>query len=657
MLRIWGIEATQAIQFFRSTHPLCPGPGGTMIACADNSVPLVAQKPVVLRLYVSGATPGANLAGIATTPSTGAIYGSTYGIAGFGGMVAAASPATRTNAATTLQIRLRPSYPVGTYRFDVIVLEYAPNRGNVVASATASILLEFIERRRIRVRLVRIHYSGRGMNVAAPTLKDFWDATDFAQRLLPIPPPGFEIVRDSVETYDGDFTRIDPGAHDPMWVGRTANNGTTGNLLNIMDRLVGAESLPSDVVYVGIYPDNVRQSGPPGWVVGRWIISDLDGRTFAHEILHQSGVPQHAPCGGPNNIDANYPDYPAFSALPAGSIGEVGFDCSTLAAIDPLTTYDLMSYCQPTWISPYNYVKGFQSLPPIPPSPPQPEQFTLRDRFVDVSFARFRDRWVVVDLPGFARPLPPRPPYGRTRLQVVVRGPDNAVLWRGPAAVSRRETANRDIPELIEAEVPWFRNATTIELCRGKETLARREIERAPALAVHFPLLKQLEHGRGVVSYQTESRSDHIAVAVRASLDGGATWVAIVSAKPADEVDVSPLLRNFGEECFLEVLATSFYHTAAETSEQFRVRPREREILAWSSAESGRVQLGQPVQLFAIAADGATAASDLSWYSDLDGDLGEGARLTATLRTGRHSIEVRSRGPFQRPASLELVVD
>jgi hypothetical protein len=226
------------------------------------------------------------------------------------------------------------------------------------------------------------------------------------------------------------------------------------------------------------------------------------------------------------------------------------------------------------------------------------------------------------------------------------------VLWRGPAAVSRRETAEDDIPELIEAEVLWFRDAAAVELCRGEETLARMEIERAPALAVRFPPREQLEHGQGVVSYRTESRSDRIAVAIRASLDGGATWSAIVSAKPEGEVDVSPLLANSGEECFLEVLATSGYHTAAQTSEQFRVRPRDREILAWSSAASGLVPLGQPVQLVAIAADGAAPASDLSWYSDLDGDLGEGARLTATLRRGRHRIEVRSRGPFQQPASL-----
>jgi hypothetical protein len=91
-----------------------------------------------------------------------------------------------------------------------MVLEGAPNSGSAVASATASITVQFTQRRRIRIRLVRIHYTGRGLDVAAPTVKDFWDLTDFAQRVLPIPSPGFELVRESVETYDGDFTRIDP---------------------------------------------------------------------------------------------------------------------------------------------------------------------------------------------------------------------------------------------------------------------------------------------------------------------------------------------------------------------------------------------------------------------------------------------------------------
>jgi len=39
-----------------------------------------------------------------------------------------------------------------------------------------------------------------------------------------------------------------------------------------MDRVAGAESLPADVIYIGVYPDGVRQSAFSGWSVGRWII-------------------------------------------------------------------------------------------------------------------------------------------------------------------------------------------------------------------------------------------------------------------------------------------------------------------------------------------------------------------------------------------------
>ena len=104
----------------------------------------------------------------------------------------------------------------------MLVLEYSAS-GNVVANASSTITLEFVERRRLRIRLVRIHYTGTQNNVkkdvAARSVQDFWDATDYAQHVLPIPSPGFEIVKESVEEYDGNFTRIDPSAHDQTWPG------------------------------------------------------------------------------------------------------------------------------------------------------------------------------------------------------------------------------------------------------------------------------------------------------------------------------------------------------------------------------------------------------------------------------------------------------
>ena len=90
------------------------------------------QRPTVLRLYVSGASPGANVGAAVTSPSTGGGYGSTFTLVGTGSMVASAAPAVRGNPATTLQVALRP-HPAGTYRFDVVVLEYATNWGSAVS--------------------------------------------------------------------------------------------------------------------------------------------------------------------------------------------------------------------------------------------------------------------------------------------------------------------------------------------------------------------------------------------------------------------------------------------------------------------------------------------------------------------------------------------
>ena len=97
MLTIARIEATQAIQFCMSTLPLCTDVGGARVPCADNTVPLVAEKPTVLRLYVTGATLGALVSGVVTRPVPSGAYGSTFTIAGVGGMRAPAFGVTRTD--------------------------------------------------------------------------------------------------------------------------------------------------------------------------------------------------------------------------------------------------------------------------------------------------------------------------------------------------------------------------------------------------------------------------------------------------------------------------------------------------------------------------------------------------------------------------------
>ncbi len=83
---------------------------------------------------------------------------------------------------------------------------------------------------------------------------------------------------------------------------------------------------------------------------------DLD--TFVHEIGHSLGLP-HAPCGV-----AGDPAFPYSN----GGIGVLGFDREAQALIS--TEYrDVMGYCDPVWISDYNYDKLYDRLVSVTAQP------------------------------------------------------------------------------------------------------------------------------------------------------------------------------------------------------------------------------------------------------------------------------------------------
>ena len=79
--------------------------------------------------------------------------------------------------------------------------------------------------------------------------------------------------------------------------------------------------------------------------------TDGSQHTLAHELGHNLSLP-HAPCSPPDvdisGVDSNYPYLGA-------SIGQWGWDRTGDRMLDPDRVLDLMSYCDPAWISDYNY--------------------------------------------------------------------------------------------------------------------------------------------------------------------------------------------------------------------------------------------------------------------------------------------------------------
>lgn len=131
-------------------------------------------------------------------------------------------------------------------------------------------------------------------------------------------------------------------------------NNAWGTILNELDLLRIAEG--SIRYYYGVAQVSY-QSGVAGvayvstsTIGGRaglgWDKSSSASIVAAHELGHNWGR-NHAPCGGPLQVDPQYPQLD-------GSIGSYGLDVATQTLRQP-TLGDIMGYCDPKWIGDYTY--------------------------------------------------------------------------------------------------------------------------------------------------------------------------------------------------------------------------------------------------------------------------------------------------------------
>jgi len=86
---------------------------------------------------------------------------------------------------------------------------------------------------------------------------------------------------------------------------------------------------------------------------GRASASVMDPVVIAHELGHNLSL-DHAPCGSPAGVDPSFP-------YPDGSSGAWGYDAREGGSlIDPGDYKDIMSYCEPEWISDYSFTNALR---------------------------------------------------------------------------------------------------------------------------------------------------------------------------------------------------------------------------------------------------------------------------------------------------------
>jgi hypothetical protein len=177
-----------------------------------------------------------------------------------------------------------------------------------------------------------------------------------------------------IESYRQRFYQVYPAAQieitvrDPWPWSQSINGGGAGmnTLLNALPQLRSGDGADPDLYYYAAFDPTadfgafcgggcitgLSNVGSPNSVGVGYAGAAED--TAIHEVGHAHGL-DHAPCGGVSGTDQQFP-------YPDGSIGFWGYDPFAKKMIDPTVYKDMMSYCDPKWISDYFYQKVFRRV-------------------------------------------------------------------------------------------------------------------------------------------------------------------------------------------------------------------------------------------------------------------------------------------------------
>jgi hypothetical protein len=658
-LRIAGIEKTQATQFFSFN-----GQGSG--AAPDNSVPLVAQRTTILRVYVDyrrGAgqlprpvPPGPTL----PTHVSGRVVVDRIRSDGSLTRLATLTPINnqivagpaeaidRGDPNHTLNFRVGGNDCQGLLRFTVTVFEQGPvvvedvaltttasadvERGispTALRSASTAVTMQTYGRfdplPAFRVHAVLVHYTGGGVDLPAPTGFDFAETLEYVLRTYPIGRLEFE---DCIEIdFDKDLG-VPGGGCGPGFEG-------PGGLMGILKAIDDASDRPA--IRVALIPAGATTS--VGGCGNKNIAAAKDGAgtTLAQEMGHALDR-KHAPAGGAPGPDPNYPDYDEY---PSGSIGEYGFDIVTSEVYDPNSSSDFMSYGSNRWVSPYTYM-GLRNtiIERFGDESARTRRFErtaqdAREEALFLSFAIQRDGHVDVQ-PSFHIPVArPEPAHGSVSdVACELLDEHGEVLAFHRCRVLGPDVEPHAASISFQERIPWFEQTTAIRFLRGSDVLHVHEVEaRAPDVELSTQVRSV---GKGVeLEWKGEHPERDVTYLVRYSRDDGRTWRVLAVTD-----SVSRVLKRVpgGDRCLAQIVASSGIRTSVATSKPFSVPTEPRQALILTPAETDVPVLRGA----AFSSDhGLASPDDVVWTSNVDGFLGRGFELILDdLSEGTHTISL-----------------
>lgn len=334
-------------------------------------------------------------------------------------------------------------------------------------------------------------------------------------------------------------------------------------------------------------------------------------RTFAHEIGHNMGLahpgPPYDPGCSENGLTGYWP-------YPDVKIQGFGYDSVRDRLLRPDDFVDMMSYSRPSWITPFHYdrlVEGqfrpqgkeWQTRPwsgrleeEAPSGKPQQSQQVLVSGF-------FNDDGSEAGIDPVI-PLPDGVAFGEfsdgstTCLRLSGAGggvAERCIETPFEEYESNVEVDSADFAVVMDAPTPLVR----AELLQAGLVIATREAgEAAPEVAITSPMAGASWSGskQSITWSASDADGDALTYTVSYSSDGGITFLPLEADLEATEFAFDASQIEGGDNVFLEVLATDGLHAGAARVGPISVVQQPQMELAPASVNLGATVPGHSVE-------------------------------------------------------------
>lgn len=398
----------------------------------------------------------------------------------------------------------------------------------------------------------------------------------------------------------------------------------------------------------------------------------------AHEIGHSLGghhtgtnnPPTAAPPGCYNlagDPQTDWP-FPGDNRIQSVTQLETGFDLVAGQPIIPDSTYDIMSYCIPRWISPFHYRQFMNSLGATAsiPVPPPPLSLPVVAEFWTVSGTIGNS--VEFD-PVFQLQTAVPQDAGSGTHQIQVLDSSGAVLFDRffTPANSSTETSGTDVqgPPTFSELIPVTAGAAQIVVLdpSGAQIGGLTLGGLSPVVQLIAPAPGAILSGVQTISWSaTNPNNRTLTTKVLYSPNNGGRWIQLdqLSGSNLSIIDFDTVPGGVGS-ALIQLIVSDGINTGRAVSAPFTVSKKADIAAQILTPQMNSVyQKGDLVMLTASAYNvdnGVLDGPSINWSSNLDGFLGNGATLPIyNLQTGTHQITMTAADQDNNIASKSVTI-